>query len=184
MTSHPARALVAHESLFGNTAALAVAIARGLTRAGLDVDLLDVTQGVRPPRPQSSYDLLVVGAPTHAFTLSRASTRAQAVEQGAPADRAERGLRDWFEQLGECEPGAEHAAAFDTRVAKMRHLPGSAAAKAARVLHRHGYHLLDDPTSFYVTDAAGPLVRAELVRTEKWGTRLAVRLADRAAVSR
>ncbi|WP_244928645.1 hypothetical protein [Nocardioides sp. W7] len=54
----------------------------------------------------------------------------------------------------------------------MRRLPGSAAAKAARILRRHGYLLLADAMSFYVADTDGPLDDGELERAEAWGARL------------
>ncbi|HTW16848.1 MAG TPA: hypothetical protein VMF51_17070 [Nocardioides sp.] len=165
-------ALVAHESMFGNTAAIAAAVARGLSGAGCQVDLVDVSSTDHPPRPLTSYDVLVLGAPTHAFSLSRASSRAEAVKQGASADRVERGLREWLAQLPPAGPHVR-AAAFDTRVAKVRRLPGSAAAKAARQLRRRGYRLAADPASYYVVDTDGPLVDGELERAEAWGAGLA-----------
>lgn len=164
-------ALVAHESMFGNTAAVAAAVARGLSSVGCQVDQVDVGTAGHPPRPLTSYDVLVLGAPTHAFSLSRASSRAEAVEQGAPVDRSERGLREWIAQLP--PPGPDvRTATFDTRVAKVRHLPGSAAAKAARLLRRRGYRLIAAAASFYVVDTDGPLVDGELERAEAWGSGL------------
>lgn len=168
-------ALVAHESMFGNTAAVAAAVARGLSGAGCRVDLVDVGVTENPPHPLTSYDVLVLGAPTHAFSLPRAGSRAEAVKQGAPAaDRTERGLREWIARLPAAGPDAR-AAAFDTRVTTVRHLPGSAAAKAARLLRRHGYRLVTGATSFYVADTDGPLEDGELERAEAWGAGLAGR---------
>lgn len=117
-------------------------------------------------------DVLVVGAPTHAFSLSRASSRAQAIEQGAPLDHEERGMREWLAEAPEPPPGAHHAATFDTRVTKVRHLPGSAAVKATRILRRHHYLVEDAPRSFYVEDPQGPLVAGEVDRAEEWGAEL------------
>lgn len=164
--------LVAHESMFGNTAAVATAVAHGLSGAGCQVDLVDVGAMEQPPHPLTSYDVLVLGAPTHAFSLSRASSRAEAVKQGAPPDRIVRGLREWLAQLPPAAPDAR-AAAFDTRMAKVRRLPGSAAAKAARQLRRRGYRLATVPTSFYVVDTDGPLEDGELERAEAWGAAVA-----------
>jgi hypothetical protein len=184
MSTHPGRALLAHESLFGNTALLAAAVAQGLVRSGLDVDRIDIgAEGeAGPPRPLTSYDVLVVGAPTHAFSLSRPGTRADAVTQGAAPERAGRGLREWLAELPPDVPEGLRAAAFDSRVDTVRHLPGSAAAKAGRVLHRHGYLLLDH-CSFYVTDAAGPLADGELARAEAWGAAIGARLHAETAPS-
>lgn len=167
-----ARALVAHESMFGNTRLVADAVARGLERAGVSTDVVDVAEAgaVGPTVPDD--DVLVVGAPTHTFSLSRASSRAQAIEQGAPLDHEERGMREWLAEAPEPPPGAHHAATFDTRVTKVRHLPGSAAVKATRILRRHHYLVEDAPRSFYVEDLQGPLVAGEVDRVEEWGAEL------------
>ena len=61
---------------------------------------------------------------------------------------------------------------FDTRVEKVRRLPGSAARRAARVVRAHGFELLDRPTSFYVADLKGPATLGEFDRAVDWGTRL------------
>ena len=86
------RALVVFESMFGNTEKVAGAVARGLQLEGVDAGLVEVHAA--PHRLAADLDLLVVGGPTHAFGMSRASTRADAVRQGAPSaardDRAPR----------------------------------------------------------------------------------------------
>jgi hypothetical protein len=61
-------------------------------------------------------------------------------------------------------------------VEKVRHLPGSAARSAARVVHRHGYRRAGTSESFYVTDIDGPLVDGELERASAWGRRIAADL--------
>jgi hypothetical protein len=63
-------------------------------------------------------------------------------------------------------------ATFDTRVDKVRHLPGSAAKAAAKAVRRRGYLPAARPESFYVTDVAGPLLEGELDRAEAWGEAL------------
>lgn len=64
-------ALVIYESMFGNTHEVAEAIATGLSRtlptrvcrgADIDPDSIDA-------------DLIVIGAPTHAWSMPRVSTR-------------------------------------------------------------------------------------------------------------
>ena len=53
-------------------------------------------------------DLLVVGAPTHAFSLSRPGTREEAVRQGAPAEHARTGIPEWLPLIdGEVERASE-----------------------------------------------------------------------------
>src|SRR5262245_29362950 len=101
------RALLVYESMFGCTREVAGAVAQGLADAGFDVDLREV--GEAPTDVVGEVDLLVVGAPTHAFSLSRPSTRRDAVRQGAPAAAAETGLREWLGALT-TDPGHRPAA--------------------------------------------------------------------------
>lgn len=159
------RAFIVHESLFGNTARVAQAVADGMG-GHLDVELHTVVDGARP----EGVDLLVVGGPTHAFSMSRATTRADAVSQGAGADPTI-GLREWLDQLP--EGNDTPFAAFDTRVDIVRRLPGSAAKAAAKVARKRGYRLVTRPESFYVQDTPGPLLEGEVQRAEVWGAQLA-----------
>ena len=165
--------VVVFESMFGNTEHFARAIADGVADAGGRATLADVRE-VRPEN-MSGCDLLVIGAPTHAFSLSRQSTRDDAVRQGADPSRAAIGVREWLAILDGAFPSAADrpvVAAFDTRVTKVRRLPGSAAKRAARVLRTQGFEVLDRPTSFYVGDLKGPPSPGELDRAREWATHL------------
>ncbi len=162
------KALVVYETWFGNTAKVARAVAAGLENY-LTVEVVDVLEA--PDAIAELLDLVVVGGPTHAFSLSRPSTRVDAVHQGAANTRTERGLREWLEALHK-GPHSELVAAFDTRVGKGRHLPGSAARKAAQLTRHSGFAAAAKPVSFYVEDLAGPLLPGELARAEAWGERL------------
>jgi hypothetical protein len=166
-------ALVVYESMFGCTAAVAGAVAEGLASGGLQTRLVDVREA--PPASEMVYDVLVVGAPTHAFSLSRPSTRRDAVRQGAPPEAATTGLREWLDALGGRRQGHRRAAAaFDTRVAAVRRLPKAASTRASRMLVRHGHHLVSRPTPFLVEGTQGPLVEGELTRAATWGRVVAV----------
>ena len=168
-------ALVVYESMFGNTEAVAHAVARGIQDV-MDAEVKEVSNvgdGVDP-----SVDLLVVGAPTHAFGLSRPSTRADAIRQGAKQGDERRGLREWLEQLPHGR-GGEVVATFDTRVRRVRHLPGSAARNAVKLVRSKGYPTTS-ARSFYVEDVSGPLLPGELDRATAWGRELASDRADRA----
>jgi len=172
------RALVVHESMFGNTAAIARCVAEGLVDGDVDVTVLhvhDVT-GVDP----SGFDLLVVGGPTHAFSLSRQATREDAVRRGAPPDVAEgNGLREWIATLA---PGHDHLlATFDTRVSKVRFLPEAASRSAARLITRRGFVLVSRPTGFLVADVQGDLLDGETERAVAWGRSLALETRHRLA---
>ena len=172
------KVLVAYESMFGNTEAVARAVADGLGER-MEVELHDVATVTASDR----FDLIVVGGPTHAFSMSRPSTRADAITQGATRDKESIGLREWLGQLPHADQ-SQSFASFDTRVEKVRHLPGSAAAKAARIGRRLGYAPVGQE-SFYVSGTTGPLVGDELERARAWGvqlgTRLATHISDQAA---
>ena len=122
------RALVVFESMFGNTEKVAAAVAHGLQLEGIDTGLLEVHAA--PATLSPDVDLLVVGGPTHGFSMSRVSTREDAVRQGAPAERATLGLREWLEAVQLNAAGVPALATFDTRVTKVRWLPQAAAASA------------------------------------------------------
>jgi hypothetical protein len=162
------RALVVFESMFGNTEAVAQAVADGLSSV-MDAHVADVALA---PSALDDIDLLVVGAPTHAFGLSRPRTRADAVRRGAHVDAARgKGVREWIAMIDRSSVGATIATAFDTRVRSPR-LPGSAARAARRRLRRLGFRVL--PTSsFWVTGTPGPLAEGELERAHRWGEQLA-----------
>lgn len=163
------RALLVYESMFGNTGTVAAAVAKGLRGAGLEVEALHVTDA--PPVPDDGVGLLVVGAPTHALSLSRPESRRSAEEQGASTVDGP-GLREWLEALPR---GDGAVAAFDTHIDKR--IPGSASKAALRRLRKRGYRPLVPAESFYVTDVAGPLVDGELVRAERWAGELARQVA-------
>jgi flavodoxin len=175
------RALVVFESMFGNTEKVAGAVAHGLQLEGVDTGLVEVHSA--PHRLSADLDLLVVGGPTHGFSMSRASTRADAVRQGAPSERATTGVREWLAAVeldGDPAPGL---ATFDTRVTKVRWLPQAAGPSAARAGRRRGLELVAKAHGFLVDDIRGPLVERELEHAVEWGRRLGVELIDRAAAT-
>ena len=166
------KALIVFESMFGNTEAIARAIAGGLDSVGTET----VVRGIREVEPAAigAYDVLVVGAPTHALSLSRPTTRADAVRQGAAPERSDLGLREWLALVHAREHGVRPVVAvFDTKVEKARHWPGSAARRATRAVRSSGLPVLDRPTSFYVRDTTGPLLPGEETRARIWGRHLA-----------
>jgi hypothetical protein len=163
------RALVVYESSFGNTEAVARAIADGLGLAA-DVELVEACDA--PGRLPRDLDLLVAGAPTHTFGLSRLRTREKALRRGA-VHPIVTGLREW---LGALELGRSPTlmATFDTRL--RRRLPGSAARAAHRRLRLLGMRSLHRPMSFFVAGTPGPLLRGELARAKAWGEHLCAHL--------
>jgi hypothetical protein len=171
------RAMVVYESLFGNTRTVAEAVAEGLRAEGIAVTLADVRHA--PAADEVLSQVLVVGAPTHAFSLSRPSTRRDAVRQGAAPDGAGTGLREWLDAMPPTRAGERLGAAFDTRAKGARWVPKAAGTRASHLLGRRGYDLLSRPTGFLVTDVAGPLVEGELDRATAWGRALAAAAEDR-----
>lgn len=170
------RALVVYESMFDNTATVATVLGQALESTGLETRVVEISQA--PPVRDIDVDLLVMGAPTHAFTLPRASTRQDAVRQGARPERARTGVREWLAQARIEPPGRSLTTAeFDTRVTMVRHLPGSAARKASRLAH--AAHLGPDlgSESFFVDDLKGPLSDGELERVRTWARRLATQVS-------
>lgn len=164
------RALVVFESSFGNTGQVAEAVWEGMRTRLPDVALLDVASAPRRLPPE--LELLVVGAPTQAFGMSRPRTREDAQRQaGVPEPGPTLGVREWLREL---EPPQRpvHAATFDTRI-HTPHVPGSAAVGAWRVLRRDGFQVSAEAESFWVLGIRGPLRDGELDRARSWGVSLA-----------
>ncbi|MFK4730384.1 hypothetical protein ROT00_11910 [Agromyces mediolanus] len=163
------RTLVVYESMFGNTAAVAAAIAAALEPAGpVRLELADARPAV------GDAELVVVGSPTHGFALPSRLSRRAAQAQGADASAAARsGIREWLAALEPTDDAAGRppfAAAFDVRQA-----PGSAGAPSHRVrrrLDRLGFRVVGEPASFHVGPTAGPLRDGELDRASAWAEAL------------
>jgi hypothetical protein len=183
------RAVVVHETFFGNTRELAQAVADGIRAAAPDAEV--TVHSVRSPPPSlDGVDLLVVGAPTHAHTLSSALTRwlhAQYWGDPAGAPRARRphgrpvsgsSVRGWLAGLPARQPGAP-AAAFDSRLAGR--FRGGAAPAVAKRLRDRGHTLVVPPEGFVVDGVGGPLRRGELQRATSWGSQLAGATQSRAS---
>ena len=168
------QALVVYESMYGNTHRIATAIGEGLTAAGIDASVAPVGHDGGPSL--DGVDLLVVGGPTHVHGMSRSRTRDAAREAAAEHDwqtldddADDTGLRDWMGSLDDLHAGA---AAYDTRRHLSHHLTGRASKGIDRLLRRHGARVVDDPTSFFVTDR-DDLEPGEEDRARAWGADLA-----------
>jgi hypothetical protein len=159
-------AVVVFESLWGNTERIGREIAAGIGEERTDV--VDATSA--PSVLDEDVDLLVVGGPTHAFSMSTAMTRESAKQQGAEHTPA-RGIREWIE-AHQSPRRAILVATFDTRVVSPR-LPGSAARKAMKRLVGLGYQPVAKPETFGVHGYSGPVADGELERARRWGMELA-----------
>src|SRR6478736_4094490 len=153
------RAVVAYESMYGNTRRVAEAIAAGL-QSTCSVTLVPVSQLER--ESLDTADLIVIGGPTHVRGMSRMSTR-KAAEEAAhkpgstlavEADAQAPGLREWLTSRG-----------------------------IAKELRRHGVTLLTQPESFLVSKD-NQLLPGEEDRARIWGQQLARTVAGAAHSSK
>lgn len=173
------RIAVVYESMYGNTRAIAEAIAEGLQPAEVTM----VAVGHADVDVIALADLLVVGGPTHAFGMSRPQTRTAAADGAHKPDSSltlepdavGTGVREWLTAL---EPGRGIAAAFDTRV-KMPGAMGHASRGIGKLLRRRGYRLLTQPQSFFVTKA-NALRPGERGRARQWGEQLRLAVDENA----
>ncbi len=171
------RAVIIYESMFGNTHAIADAIAKGLEP--LD-NVVVIPLSEAGSQRLGDADLLVVGGPTHFRGMSRTHTRkwaassAQKPKNDLMLDRDAQGpgVRDWLRSLGH---GTTKFAAFDTRFKGPAVLRGRASRPISRKLRRHGFEMVAKPESFFVT-LKNHLEPGEEVRAEEWGKRLGVRV--------
>lgn len=159
-------ALIVYESAWGNTRFVADEISDGLSGQAV-VEVVPVHEA--PRLADLTVDLLIVGAPTHAFGLSREGTREEAHNRGG--ELIPSGVREWLDASG---PASLAVATFDTHI---RHpdLPGHAGKSIARKLKKLGCRLIEDPATFYVDGYEGPLLPGELDKARDWGERLAKR---------
>ena len=174
------KAAIVYESLYGNTHAIADAIAQGLEGAA-DPHVMSVEEAGRTE--PTATDLLVVGGPTHIHGLSRKPMWELAVkdalehpEKGLVPDAAAGGpdLRSWFDAL---DQATGKAAAFDTRLEGNELLTGHASKGIAKRLKKHGLELIAEPASFLVDDT-NQLLPGELDRAREWGKTLGAALAS------
>jgi hypothetical protein len=164
------QALVVYESFFGNTAAVARAIAEGI---GPDASAMTTDDAT--PEVVAKADLVVVGAPVLGFRLPTDDVRAGLLrETGAPTppDTSHRSMRAWRKALPTCKAGV---AAFETR---FRFSPGGSIGTITDELERAGFRPVAKGRKFLVTGKYGPLKTGELERARAWGAELATAAQD------
>ena len=160
------KSLVVYESLWGNTAAVASAVAEGLgpdaravSTAEASGDMLD------------GVDLVVAGAPVLGFKLSsekmRDSIRTNWGKAPTPPDLSHPSLRAWIASL---PARGGRSAAFDTQVNGPF---GKGAPEITQLLAAAGYEPVGEPEGFVVKGKYGPLKDGELVRARARGEALA-----------
>ncbi|WP_288047861.1 flavodoxin domain-containing protein [Nocardia sp.] len=169
---------VVYESIHGNTAAVAEAVADGLAPyATVEIDAVENASA-----PDLSVDLLVIGAPTHGFGLSWPRSRRGVARREAARDTSSTpdstgvdtsiGVREWISGASQNCYGLA-AAAFCTRPASTSWLPSSAAHGISKRLRRQKCIMIASPAEFFLDTVQGPVSAGELERAYKWGATLA-----------
>ena len=160
------KAIVVYESLWGNTAAVAHAVAEGIGGGALACSTSEATGAAL-----EGAELIVAGAPVFGFKLSsdrmREAIRANPGKAPGPPDLSSPALRSWLDAL---PAGSGRCAAFDTQV---RGPFGSGAPEIAKLLAAAGYVPVGEPAGFVVKGRYGPLKDGELERARAWGAELA-----------
>lgn len=158
--------LIVHDSVYGNTAKLAAAMAAALETAH-QVRTISVQEAGK--RGLEGIDLLIIGSPTRGFMPTP-------------------GMREYVSGLKELVSGPA-IAVFDTRLdlAGIKRAPlrwvvdigGYAATHMASQLAASGARLRGTPGAFLVTGLEGPLLNGELERAGAWARSL---VSDETAV--
>ena len=164
------KAVVVYESHWGNTAAIARAIAEGIGPEARAMSTADATS-----EAIAEADLIVAGAPLLGFSLGTESMvkglAGEAAKAPSPPDLSHPSMRSWLEGLGK---GSGRAAAFETRIWWS---PGSAAKTILGKLQAAGYTPAAKPERFMVKGRYGPLKDGELERAKAWGAEMAKALS-------
>jgi flavorubredoxin len=163
------RAIVVYESHWGNTAAIARAIAKGL-----GPDACALTTAEATAAALADVQLIVAGAPLLGFSLPTEDMihNLSAERSPTPPDLSNPSLRSWLDLL---PPGRGAAATFETRIWWS---PGSSAKTILHKLEELGYAALAKPQRFVVDGKYGPLRAGEIERAEAWGAELATQYAQ------
>jgi hypothetical protein len=159
------KAIVVYESVWGNTAAVARAIADGIGAADAAAFATDEV----PADLLSTAELIVAGSPVFGFSLPSETMRQNILKSetdGPPPDLSHPSLRSWLDRLPE---GQGRCAAFETRIWWS---PRGATGTIEKKLAGRGYSRLVRGEKFIVRDKYGPLRDGELDRAREWGRKL------------
>ena len=151
--------LIVYDSIYGNTAEIAKAVAAGFER---DNQVAVITVQQASGRDLSQTELLVVGSPTRGFHPTP-------------------GISEYIAGLPDAHEGMT-AAVFDTRLDLETINPpplrwvvevgGYAATRMAAGLRSRGIGLRGDLGAFHVMGTEGPLKDGELERARAWASSL------------
>jgi hypothetical protein len=163
------KSIVVYESYWGNTAAVAKAIAEGL---GSDARAMSTTEA--KGEALAGAGLIVAGSPIIAFHLPSEKTRSDMAAKPdkkapSPPDFSHPSMRSWLESLPQ-NSGGVRAAAFETG---FKLSPGGAAGTILKILQGLGYESFAKKQRFLVNSSYGPMREGELDRAKAWGAELA-----------
>lgn len=160
------RAIVVYQSLLGNTAAIAKAIAEGI---GPEAKALSTREA--SPEVLKDVELLIIGSPVLGFSLPSEkmieSIRGNPGKAPNPPDLSQPPMRTW---LGTLTPGSKKFAAFETRV-KGPFCKATPAIEES--MKKLGYERVAEAQQFIVEGKFGPLKAGEIERAWGWVTELA-----------
>lgn len=161
------KAIVVYESHWGNTAAVARAIAEGIGPGARALSTAEATGAAI-----AGAELVIAGAPVFGFSLPTESMlKDLAAKKGrhrvAP-DLELPSMRSWLNALPK---GDGRSAAFETR---LKLTLGGAASAIGRNLEKAGYKSIAKPRRFIVKGTYGPLRDGELEKAKAWGAELAM----------
>ena len=160
------KAIVVYESHWGNTAAIARAIAEGIGPEARALSTAEATSAAI-----AGADLVVAGAPLLGFSLPTEGMlkgiASNAGKDPVAPDLSHPAMRSWLDALPK---GGGRAAAFETRIWWS---PGSAAKAILGRLEAAGYRPAAAAQRFIVKGKYGPLRDGELARAKAWGAALA-----------
>ena len=157
------KAIVVYESLWGNTAAIAQAIAEGLGPGTRVMSTREATAGAI-----RDSDFLVIGSPVMGFSVPNEKMIAgiQVKPGSAPPDLSQPPMRTWLDAL---PPGEKPFAAFETRVKGPW---GKATPVIEESMKKLGYRKASEGQKFVVEGTTGPLKEGEIERARQWGAEL------------
>jgi hypothetical protein len=173
--------LIVYESLFGNTRLIAETIAQTLRASG---DEVTEASAAEAPADVTGFDLVVIGAPTHAHSLPRPSSRTEGakwaddphkdltLEPGA----LQSGVREWLQDVTFSEPKPRFAA-YSTRADTPRIFAGDASAAIGRLLGKLDARIATHEA--FLVDSGSRLLPGEQQRAREWALTLLPVRSDR-----
>ncbi len=165
--------LVVYETMYGRTRDIARSLATGCESGGAvrAVEVSELVEGDSRGALPDDVTLLVVGGPTHAFSMSRPGTRRDAAKYGTTVSRT--GVREWLETLA--LPAGLPVAAFCTKLDSP--LSGSAARSIGQRLRKLGGRLVVPAKDFHVRGTQAVLFDGELDAAHAGGAALGAQAA-------